>query len=503
MGAARRKGHRKHLVELRHKVTLIRALYNKAVLAEREQRRKAEFNRRKALRTRQRLVQQRDLLVSRLKLERGEVNKILHSIMLHKGIIGRARGVHAALVKATNAFKAMEVKWKRLEKEEASENVELKLLRAKVALTSNKIKKERLRIHNVMESMTHKSELYAAKSRNVSSAILVQEKMLKDAREKLMLVLLRLKKAKKAKLQTQLQKKIGNDSRRIIKYEHRIRDEVRKTGALRKELVVLRRKLGRERSRAKKFSMQTQHEKNRNNQLRAELERALQHFRLTRNKERQALVHEKDLKERMRQLKKEIRHAHDAVKSTKRNFKYQFNKEHRGFKAMKYRDHQAIERLSLKLKHDKLQLAHVEKTKFATLSAHEKVLRLLKVQRERMSQQNRKTKILKREFNAALEKERFVERELKKQMKFSRRLRKVLACGRWRSLSSEQKRYSELLKQEKFKLEQLVKKLRLVDDKVQNLMKMLRRVVLERKEGEKKIHEELVEAAHHTATSRK
>merc|ERR1719240_2362074 len=55
--AARRKRHRKHLVELRHKVTQNRASYNKAVLAEREQLRKAEFNRRKALRTRQRLAQ--------------------------------------------------------------------------------------------------------------------------------------------------------------------------------------------------------------------------------------------------------------------------------------------------------------------------------------------------------------------------------------------------------------------------------------------------------------
>lgn len=526
---ARREGHRRQLGELRHKVTQNTASYNKAVLAEREHRQRAELSRRKALRTRQRLAQQRDLLMSRLKLDRGEVRKLLHSIMLQKGIIWRARGVHAELVKATNAFKAMQGKWKRLEEEEASEKVELKLLRAKLALTSDKIKKEKLRINNVTESMKHKLEVYEAKSRNVSSAIVVQEKLLKDGREKLMLVLLKLKKAKKAKLQKQLQiknkakhlerlgmkarniraavlglqTKLRIDSSRIIKYEHRIRDEVQKSGALRKKLVILGRKLGQERSRAKKYSMQTQHERNRKNQLNAELAKALHHFKLTSNAERHLLVHEKDLRKSMRQLKKEIRHIHNVVKSEKHKFKYQINKEHRGFKSMKFRDQQAIESLSLKLKSNKLQLAHVEKTKFATVVAHKKVLRLLKVQRERMSQQNRKTAILKREFHAALEKERFVEGELKKQMKFSRQLKKVLACGRWRFLSSRQKKYSELLRQGGFKLKQLFKKLRLVDDKVHNLTKMLRRVALERKEGEKKVQKELVEAAHHIAKLRK
>jgi len=257
--------------------------------------------------------------------------------------------------------------------------------------------------------------------------------------------------------------------------------------------------LTRESGRARKYSMQTKREGQHVKYLRSELNNLRDHLRLTRMADRHLLLHEKQLKAKLQHLKNNIRHYKHAFRLEKRNFKARLEGEHRGFEARRHSNQQSLRRLMVKLEVDKTHLAHVEKEKFATFHARDKLLRLLNVQRQWRSQQIRRLKALKGEFHTALAKERFVEKELKKQMKFSRHLKRVLACGRWRILSSKQERFSRLLKQEGFKLRMLFTKLRLVDDKVHKLMEMLRKVAFERKKGEERLQRELVEAAHHAA----
>jgi len=192
------------------------------------------------------------------------------------------------------------------------------------------------------------------------------------------------------------------------------------------------------------------------------------------NNAKASLAHERHIKKELQLVEKKIAHIKIEMRSQEKKFKLGLQAEKKREAMHRRHARDVIHILTLKLTRLQQGARLVRNEKHALLTVRARLLAWLKLERGRRSEQRKNQRNLKKKLHDAVMKVKFLESELKKQMKVTERL-KVLLCGKWQSMANKEKKYSGLLRKKGLILSRLSRELYLVERKVKNLTKMLKR----------------------------
>merc|ERR1712137_275209 len=192
---------------------------------------------------------------------------------------------------------------------------------------------------------------------------------------------------------------------------------------LRRKLRRAKEKLAVEAQKEKKFSVQIKHERYWNERRNLKLRSLRRRLRAIRKTNRLLYIREKHIKMILLVEATRIRHARAELRTVNRRYALRLREQRRRDQAQ----HRHILSLMHKLKEEQDGLRRIKK-KNAAWHARAKLIALLRRERRRRLRQHKEMSKLQTKLRHAVSEEKLAERELHKQMKLARHLKKIFGC---------------------------------------------------------------------------
>merc|ERR1712137_413294 len=397
------------------------------------------------------LKRRRTVLFKRLKHVRWKVKRFSHMVFVAKKAILKSHKVQDRLARALKALRKKQKRWRALKLKRAIQEKRLQHWRYKVLLMRRRVKVERLKLHRMGHPRLamYRSQLRHRISveRHLRLRLAHRVRKLKHLRRRLRR-LVRRQAIEEKKIRyvvarvKQLTEKVHKVRNTIVHLKVVVRfamKSLKKNGrAVRNKkhgIEMLRRKLRRakeklavEAQKEKKFSVQIKHERYWNERRNLKLRSLRRRLRAIRKTNRLLYIREKHIKTILLVEARRIRHARAELRTVNRRYALRLREQRRRDQAQ----HRHILSLMHKLKEEQDGLRRIEK-KNAAWHARAKLIALLRRERRRRLRQHKEMSKLQTKLRHAVSEEKLAERELHKQMKLARHLKKIFGCGRMRT----------------------------------------------------------------------
>lgn len=447
------------------------------------------------------LKRMKSVQIAQLKHEKRDIEKYLHILVVEKRAIRKSRKVQEKLARAVRTLKGKQRRWKLLQKKQAFEQGQLSLWTHRVVLIQQKIATESLKTRMFKKRMHHKFmqknlELKGERSnesrlRHLWAKIVTQVRKVhaklktlkkRKAREqerisnevaKVKRIKLKVKNVRHIILRVQMKVKLETLS--LSRRAHLLKQREHKVKVIQGNLKRARSKFDVDGQRMRETLLHIKQQKHWNKQLNLKLSSLHKRLEALRKKEKRSLAHERHIKKELQAVERKTGHILIEMRSQEKKFKLGVQAAKN--KEVAYRQHarHLIQKLTLKLNSEKRRARKLHNEKHALSHARARLLTWLKLEKGRRAKQSKSQQSLKKKLHDAVIKERYLESELKKQMKITERLKALLGCGKWRVMANHGRKYSGLLRKEGSVLSRLARELYHVERKVRKLTHMLKR----------------------------
>lgn len=446
------------------------------------------------------LKQKQKRWVERLRFAKGRVRKFSLMVSAAKRANLKARKEQKRLAKALKALKKRQQRWVLLSRKRGLEARKLQNWRSKVALMRRRMVAEREKLHRVTVqgssvlgkarlklkqrmSDNHHLKLRLAKKvgqlnklharlRMLTKRQIKEERAIKN--EVFRVKQLTVKVHKVRNIVNHLKEEAKSALMELREKLHAISKRRHEMGMLRRKLKHANMNLHAEDQKEKEVSLQIKHERHLTEQNNLKLRKLRKRLSAIRKANKLSSVRVSRMRKALQFQERKIKRRRAELRAVDRKYKLKVREEAQEDKSQR----QHIRKLMQELKAEQKALRIVERKKSIARHARAKLIALLKSETRRRLKQSREMAELRKELGRALKKQKFAEQRLHKQMELTRHLRKMFSCGKLRVLVSREKKYSSLLKNKGQKLKRLARVLYEVDNKVKDLRKRLKKGVL-------------------------